>query len=117
VTARRLADKGLGLSHPCPKKEDAVIHAKIDAKILPVVLWMVGTLLSFSVMAVSIRELAGALSIFEVLAVRAGLGLAILLAISAVRPKLLRGVTCKHARLYVLRNVVNTRLNMPGPPD
>ena len=36
-----------------------------------VVLWMTGALLSFSVMAVSIRELAATLSIMEILVVRA----------------------------------------------
>ena len=45
-----------------------------------VVLWMVGALLSFSVMAVSIRELAnGGLSIFEILAIRSGVALLVLL--------------------------------------
>jgi drug/metabolite transporter (DMT)-like permease len=77
------------------------------AKIVPVVLWMIGALLSFSVIAVSIRELAGALSIFEVLAVRSGLGLAILLAIGAVHPELVRSVTRKKAGLHLLRNVIH----------
>ncbi len=36
-----------------------------------VVLWMTGALLSFSVMAVSIRALSDTLSIIEILAVRA----------------------------------------------
>ena len=49
---------------------------------------MTGTLLSFSVMAIAIRGLAGSLSILEILAVRAAVGLLIILAIMAVRPEL-----------------------------
>ena len=76
-------------------------------KIVPVALWMTGTLLSFSVMAVSVRELAGTLTIFEVLAVRSGSGLALLLAIGAARPELLRGLTRQRAGLHLLRNGVH----------
>ncbi|HEX5507451.1 MAG TPA: DMT family transporter [Pseudolabrys sp.] len=77
-------------------------------KLARVVLWMIGTLLSFSVMAVSIRELArSGLTIFEVLAVRSGLGLAILLALIALRPEL-RAYTRPHRmELNILRNSVH----------
>jgi len=48
----------------------------IPSKIVRVILWMIGALLSFSVMAVSIRELSrGGLSIFEILAIRSGVAL------------------------------------------
>jgi drug/metabolite transporter (DMT)-like permease len=53
-----------------------------------VILWMIGALLSFSIMAVSIRVLAGALSVFEILAVRSSLGLLILFALAAALPSL-----------------------------
>jgi hypothetical protein len=46
-------------------------------QLLVVIGWMTGALLSFSVMAVAIRSLSGALSIVEILTVRAALGLAI----------------------------------------
>ena len=50
---------------------------------------MVGALLSFSAMAVSIRELARAgLSIFEILAVRSGASLIVLFTLLALRPEL-----------------------------
>ncbi len=39
------------------------------------VLWMIGTLLSFSLMAISIRQLGGTLNLFELLMVRAVGGL------------------------------------------
>ena len=44
---------------------------------------MTGALLSFCVMAISIRELSGTLTIMEILALRAALGLAIIGAIAA----------------------------------
>ena len=76
-------------------------------RIMRAVSWMIGALLSFSVMAVSVRELAGALSIFEVLAVRSGLGLAVLLAIGVARPALLRSVTRQRIGLHLLRNTIH----------
>ena len=53
-----------------------------------VVVWMTGALLSFSVMAVSIRELSATLRIMEILTVRAAIGLAIIGGIVAMRPRL-----------------------------
>jgi hypothetical protein len=53
-----------------------------------VVFWMTGTLLSFSAMAVSIRELSATLSIMEILSVRAAAGLLIVGAILGLRPRL-----------------------------
>lgn len=53
-----------------------------------VLFWMTGTLLSFCVMAVSIRGLAGNLSIFEILTIRSSLALIILLTLAAFRPEL-----------------------------
>ncbi|HSP26302.1 MAG TPA: hypothetical protein VLQ65_14115, partial [Saliniramus sp.] len=59
--------------------------------ILAVVAWMSGTLLSFSAVAVAIRELSGALSVFEILALRNIAGIVILLALALVRPSLRAG--------------------------
>jgi drug/metabolite transporter (DMT)-like permease len=74
---------------------------------LPAVLWMTGALISFSAVAVAVRELAGALSIFEILAVRSGLGLAALLAIGAARPQLLRSLSRRRLGLHLLRNSIH----------
>ena len=61
----------------------------ITSKLVRVVLWMIGALLSFSVMAVSIRELfRGGLSIFEILAIRSGVALLVLLILLTIRPDL-----------------------------
>ena len=53
-----------------------------------VVLWMTGVLLSFSAMAISIRVLAGKLNIFEILSIRSGVGLLIMLVLLAGRADL-----------------------------
>jgi len=77
-------------------------------KIARVVLWMVGTLLSFSAMAVSIRELAkGGLNIFEILAIRSGVALLVLLALLTVRPHLRVHALPRRMKLNLLRNTVH----------
>src|SRR5260370_31557570 len=58
------------------------------ARIGRVMLWMSGVLLSFSVMAVSIRALARTFHVFEILAMRSAGGLAVLLALACARPAL-----------------------------
>lgn len=72
-----------------------------------VVLWMSGTLLSFSVMAVSIRILAGALSIFEILAIRSALAIVILLGLAAVRPSLYNDMRPRRFGFNLVRNSVH----------
>jgi drug/metabolite transporter (DMT)-like permease len=65
-------------------------------------------MLAFSTMAVSIRALAGALSIFEILTIRSASGLAVLLALLTVRPPLRAGVwPPRRMPLHVLRNSVH----------
>ena len=77
-------------------------------KLARVVLWMVGALLSFSVMAVSVRELArSGFSIFEILAVRSGGSLVILLALLAARPDLRVHALPRRMGLNTLRNTVH----------
>ena len=77
-------------------------------KLVRVVLWMVGVLLSFSIMAVSIRELAKAnLSIFEILAIRSGVALLVLLVLLAVRPNLRVHALPRRMKLNLLRNTVH----------
>lgn len=79
-----------------------------DNKIARVVLWMVGALLSFSVMAVSIRELSRAgLSIFEILAIRSGVALFVLLALLALRKDLRVHALPRRMGLNLFRNTVH----------
>jgi drug/metabolite transporter (DMT)-like permease len=80
----------------------------VNSKLARVVLWMVGALLSFSVMAVSIRQLSrGGLSIFEILAIRSGVALVILLALLAVRPELRLHARPRRMGLNLFRNSVH----------
>lgn len=74
------------------------------AQIIRVVLWMTGTLLSFSAMAVSVRAMAGSFSIAEILSVRSGAGLLIVLAIGIARPQLLATLTTQRLSLHLVRN-------------
>ena len=78
------------------------------SKLARVVLWMVGALLSLSVMAVSIHEMSrGGMSIFEILAIRSGVALLVLLVLLALRPEL-RLLTRPHRLgLHALRNCVH----------
>jgi drug/metabolite transporter (DMT)-like permease len=72
-----------------------------------VVLWMTGTLLSFCVMAVSIRALSGVLSIVEILTVRAGVGIAIIVIVLAARPELRATIGVNRLRLHLVRNSIH----------
>ena len=68
---------------------------------------MTGALLSFSAMAVSIRALSGKLRILEILAMRNGGGLAILLVLGALNPALMRALSARRLTLHVIRNTVH----------
>jgi drug/metabolite transporter (DMT)-like permease len=69
---------------------------------------MVGALLSFSVMAVSIRQLANAkLSIFEILAIRSGFALLVLFALLVARADLRVHILPRRMGLNLLRNTVH----------
>ena len=72
-----------------------------------VVLWMTGALLSFSAMAVSIRGLAGRLNIFEILTIRSGTGVLVLLALVATHPKLRATLALRRMGLHAVRNSVH----------
>jgi len=69
-----------------------------------VVLWMSGALLSFSTMAVSVRELAANLSIFEILAIRSSTGVLVLGALALLSPTLRQMVVPRRMALHLLRN-------------
>jgi drug/metabolite transporter (DMT)-like permease len=79
----------------------------VIAPIARVVLWMIGTLLSFSAMAVSIRELSATLGIMEILSVRAAAGLLIVGALMALRPALRHTLNRRRLGLHVLRNSIH----------
>lgn len=68
---------------------------------------MTGALLSFSAMAVSVRVLAGTLSVMEILAVRAGFGLAVMAVLAAVRADLRATIITPRLTLHIFRNTVH----------
>ena len=72
-----------------------------------VVFWMTGTLLSFSAMAVSIRILAAKLNIFEILSIRSGTGLLIMLTLLTARADLRPLVRPSRMPLNLLRNLIH----------
>lgn len=69
---------------------------------------MVGALLSFSLMAISIRELAAhGLSIVSILGIRAGGALIILSALLIVRPKTRLNLLPQRIGLHLIRNAIH----------
>ena len=76
------------------------------------VAWMVGTLLSFSLMAVSVRQLGGVLNLFEVLMVRSLGGLAILLAVMAAQPALFGQLALRKPGTHLVRNGTHFLANL-----
>ncbi len=78
------------------------------SNLVRVVLWMIGALLSFSVMAVSIRELSrGGLIIFEILAIRSGACCWSCCSLLLVRPELRAYARPRRMKLNLLRNTVH----------
>jgi drug/metabolite transporter (DMT)-like permease len=68
---------------------------------------MTGALLSFSASALAIRALGKQLNIFEILSIRAGGGLIILLALAASRPGFRQQVSAQQMRLHFARNTTH----------
>jgi drug/metabolite transporter (DMT)-like permease len=68
---------------------------------------MTGALISFSAMAVSIRELADTLSVMEILAVRSGFGLVIMAGLTATRADLRSTIFTRQLGLHFFRNIVH----------
>ncbi|MFX7858344.1 hypothetical protein ABTK38_21840, partial [Acinetobacter baumannii] len=77
--------------------------AKPLSDLAAVVLWMAGALLSFSATAIALREVAPALGLFDILAARAGAGVAIVAAVALLRR---RPLTTQRLRLHLTRNLV-----------
>jgi drug/metabolite transporter (DMT)-like permease len=68
---------------------------------------MTGALLSFCTMALSIRGLAGVLNVFEILAIRNGAGVVMLLALALARPELRASLKPRRMGLHALRNSIH----------
>lgn len=70
-------------------------------------LWMMGALISFSVMAVSGRELAAELDTFEIMTYRSLIGLVIVVAVIAATGGAYSQLISRRPGLHLLRNVVH----------
>jgi drug/metabolite transporter (DMT)-like permease len=68
---------------------------------------MGGALLSFSASALAIRALAKQLNIFEILTIRLGSGLLVLLALAIARPALRLEILPRHMGLHLARNATH----------
>jgi drug/metabolite transporter (DMT)-like permease len=68
------------------------------------VAWMVGTLFSFSLMAISVRQLGGVLNLFELLTVRAVGGLGLLFVVMAAQPALFGSLALRRPLVHLVRN-------------
>jgi drug/metabolite transporter (DMT)-like permease len=72
-----------------------------------VVLWMTGALLLFSLMAVAVRALSTSITVIEILAVRAGTGFVVMLALVIARSDLRALVHTHHPALHLFRNTIH----------
>lgn len=72
-----------------------------------VAFWMTGALLSFSASAVAVRELGKYLTTFEILSIRSGFGLAVLLVLISLRPELRHEIVFRRMRLHLARNSIH----------
>ncbi|WP_188915443.1 DMT family transporter [Salinarimonas ramus] len=72
-----------------------------------VVLWMAGALLSFSAIAVAVRELSAGLSAFEMLAFRNAVGLVGILVVAALVPRVRASLAARRLGRHAQRNVVH----------
>lgn len=68
------------------------------------IFWMIGTLVSFSLMAISVRNLGGVLNLFELLMVRAVGGLIMLLVVIALQPSLFQYLALRKPVTHLVRN-------------
>lgn len=83
------------------------MSSKPQRNLLLVVVWMAGTLLSFSAIALSIRALHGTLTVFEILALRNVGGLIILAAIMILAPDPGQRIRPAEPFIHAMRNTIH----------
>jgi len=84
----------------------ATVARSRESRVAWLALWMAGAIASYIAAAVAVRALARSLSVFEMMSVRSGSGLAFLLALMLVSPKMRRGLTSRRIGLHLARNSV-----------
>lgn len=68
---------------------------------------MAGALVSFSAAALGVRALAQTLGLFDILTLRSATGVAVLLAVAALRPALMADLSAKRLPLHLIRNIIH----------
>jgi len=96
------------LGEPEPPDAGAPKRSNLPA----VIVWMTGTLLSFSLMAISVRQLGGVLNLFELLMVRSIGGLALLLAVMLPQPTLFAHLVLRRPFVHFVRNGTHFAANL-----
>jgi len=99
-----LAQDGLHAPVVVPARDDSAANRHT---ILWLALWMTGSLLSFSIAAVSVRALAKSLSAFEIMSIRSASGLLFLTLLAVLRPELRRTLATRRMGLHALRNSIH----------
>jgi len=69
--------------------------------------WMTGALVSFSVSALAIREIGKQLNVFEMLTIRSGTGLIVLVALLVARPDLRSEAAPRYMKFHIARNTTH----------
>ena len=90
---------------PADKWGKRVEFFKRTPAVLRATAWMSGTLISFVVMAVAVRELSASMQSFEILFFRSAVGLILVLAVALAGPAGLARLRTRQPVLQVLRNV------------
>jgi drug/metabolite transporter (DMT)-like permease len=78
-----------------------------QSRVVWLALWMAGSIASYIGAALSVRALAKSLSVFEVMSLRSASGLAFLLALMAVWPKMRWSLASRRIGLHLARNSVH----------
>jgi len=105
---RRSTRGAVEVAAPAPASiADSPLRPEAPAQLGWLVFWMSGVLTAFIVAALSVRALQHSLNAFEMMTVRSFGGLVILLAMGLASPALWRGVSLRHMRMQIPRNIVH----------
>lgn len=72
-----------------------------------VVFWVAGALVSFSTIAISLRELSRTLGVFDMLSLRSGSSLLFLMLLALIKPELRKEIRPRRPLLHVWRNIAH----------
>jgi drug/metabolite transporter (DMT)-like permease len=104
VSGMALAQDGLHAPVVVPAGDESAANRR---QILWLALWMTGSLLSFSIAAVSVRALAKSLSAFEIMSIRSASGLLFLTLLAVLQPELRKTLAPRRMGLHALRNSIH----------